>query len=485
MAVFPFVQDFAARTALIVGDVMLDHFYSGEASRISPEAPVPVLKLVEKQSMPGGAANSAANVAALGLNAHLVAPLGDDADGRALRALLDGIDNISLTACPDPRGTTVKSRYSAQGQQLLRIDAEDLAPLDDACAAELITAATKACAAADILILSDYAKGALTPAVCQALIKAARDRGVPSIVDPKGTDAARYRGATMITPNASELAAMCHRDTMTETELIAGAQDLIAAHQLQYVAVTRGKSGVMLVGAEGLLDHVPSFAQDVFDVSGAGDSFVAGLACATAAGQRVQNAVSFGNAVAGVAVSKSGTALVYPHEVERLIRERGRSDLSAVTSDYAELARITAGWRDDGHKVGFANGVFDLLHLGHLRVLKAARAACDKLVVAINSDASVKRLKGPERPVQTDAIRAEILSNLQDVDLVVIFEEDTPIDVIEASVPDVLVKGGDYKAEEVVGYPFITERGGQVLIVPTLQGQSTTGTIGKMRPDDG
>ena len=464
---------------------MLDRFYSGEALRISPEAPVPVLKITNCNTMPGGAANTAMNIASLGATVSLVAPIGDDEAGRDLcRSVSDNLP-IKLSGPSDPRGTILKSRYSAQGQQLLRIDEEDVCDLPEDCMQALSHEALTKLDTANLLVLSDYAKGVLSANLCQTLISAACAKNIVCVVDPKGSDYSKYRGATLITPNELELSIVSGHRARDEVEIIADAQALIKAHDFSFVAVTRGKSGVMLIGPDGLIEHVPSFAREVFDVSGAGDSFVAGLSCAMAAKQSLPDAVHYGNAVAGVAVGKSGTALVRPEEVEALLAVRTRGEKAMITTNYEQMAQIIAGWQDAGACVGVTNGVFDLLHLGHLRILDVTRQSCDRLVVVINSDASVRRLKGDSRPIQSQDVRAQVLANMKTVDMVVIFDEDTPIEVITARAPDLLVKGGDYIAENVVGYAEVTAAGGRVMIVPTLHGYSTTATVQKMQTPHG
>lgn len=484
MTAFPFAVDFPANTIVCVGDVMLDHFYSGETLRISPEAPVPILKIHDRDSMPGGAANTATNIGSLGTDVLLVAPVGDDEAGRDLLQTIQQRSVVRLDGIRDPRGTIVKARYSAQGQQLLRIDQEDTSPLSAADVQAMLGKALKHLPDAALVVLSDYAKGVLDLKLCQGIIGWARANGRPCVVDPKGADYSRYRGATVITPNELELSVVSGRRVSSDEELISDAVALIKSHDFDYVAVTRGKLGVTLVGPDGLLDHIPSFARDVYDVSGAGDSFVAGMSCAIAAGQPMSTAIRYGNAVAGVAVGKSGTAMVNRHDVEALINEHGRADHALITRDYADLAQVIRAWQRDNKRVGLTNGVFDLFHLGHLRILNESRKACDKLVVAINSDESVKRLKGDSRPIQPENLRAEVLANMKQVDTVVIFGEDTPQRLITTATPDVLIKGGDYVAEEIVGYPEVTAAGGQVMIVPTLHGYSTTSTIQRMNTAD-
>ncbi|MFT4150187.1 MAG: D-glycero-beta-D-manno-heptose 1-phosphate adenylyltransferase [Paracoccaceae bacterium] len=479
-----FSNGFGARRVLCIGDVMLDRFHYGEVSRISPEAPVPVLKLSHTETMLGGAANTAANISTLGGNVDLAAPLGEDEAGREFAELIRANGRMRFSAATDPRGTIVKSRYSANGQQLLRIDHEDPTALSPNAAAVLEQAVLAALPECDIVVLSDYAKGALSPALCQSVIAAARRAGRPVVVDPKGSDFSRYRGASVVTPNERELAAALGRAPVDDDDLASAAADLARRFDLGWVAVTRGRDGVTLVAAEGAASHIPSFAREVFDVSGAGDSFVAGLVCALATGQPMADAVRYGNAVAGVAVGKAGTAVVWPREVLHLLDSHATTEKVDVTRDYGLARDVVDGWRAEGLRVGFTNGVFDLLHRGHLQTLRAARRQCDRLIVGINSDASVRRLKGPTRPVQDEDHRAEVLAAMEVVDLVVIFDEDTPLDLIQTCAPDFLVKGGDYRAEDVVGHDFIRSRGGRVIIVPILDGYSTTAQVARIgRPN--
>ncbi|WHZ37722.1 D-glycero-beta-D-manno-heptose 1-phosphate adenylyltransferase [Sagittula sp. MA-2] len=478
-------ENFSEVKIVCVGDVMLDAFHSGDVTRISPEAPVPVLKLTDTIVMPGGAANMACNIASLGATVTLVAPVGDDDAGSDLRRLCEEEWGVHLITAVDARGTILKSRYSSGSQQLLRIDREDLSPLKAETRRELTELALSAISNADLVVLSDYAKGALDTDICQRIIGAACARDIPVIVDPKGRNFQKYKGATVVTPNEFEISVAVGRAPESDSDLIGLASGLAVENVFQSVAVTRGKNGVMLVDPDGLVEHVPSFAKDVFDVSGAGDSFVAGLACALCSGQELINAVHFANTVAGVAVSKVGTAVVSIEEVRSLALLRSSENKARITSDYNEAAKIISSWRKMGDLVGFTNGVFDLLHLGHLKTLKNAKQHCKRLVVAINSDSSVKRLKGEGRPVQEDVVRAEVLANLEQVDLVVVFSEDTPISVIEACQPDLLLKGGDYRVEDVVGAEVVEKRGGRVMIVPTLHGYSTTATIARMQTSDG
>lgn len=470
-----------AGRVVVVGDVMLDSYLHGQTSRISPEAPVPVLHVAGTRSMPGGAANAAANIAALGLAVDLVAPIGDDDAGGHLTGLIDANAGLTFSPVLDRRGTISKLRYSSRGQQLLRIDTESTAELTPEAMRDQLRLAKDLIPASDVVVLSDYAKGALDKHACQAILLEAAENGVPCVVDPKGSDFSRYSGAFAITPNEAELALACGRRSTDLAAIVEDAQRLAHGFDFNYVVATRGKDGVIVVDRDGLVLEAPSSAKEVYDVSGAGDSFVAGLTSVLAGGGSIEEAVAFGNKVAGIAVGKSGTSLVRRDEIDCTVDLGHESRYAPVTRDYLTLASITETWRSGGEQVGFTNGVFDLLHSGHLRTIEASRRSCDRLVVAVNSDSSVKALKGPTRPVQDEDLRAMVLSRISDVDLVFIFDAETPIDAIQAVQPDVLIKGGDYHAPDVVGYDLVVGRGGEVKIVPTLDGYSTTSTIARIR----
>jgi len=481
---FPDPRQLEEAVVVCVGDAMLDRFLEGEASRISPEAPVPVVRLLGSRVMPGGAANTAVNAAALGASVSLVAPIGVDEAGRTLVSLLDEVERLDLNRVEDARCTTVKTRYSAGGQQLLRIDEEDTTPIDPRTADRVLALVRSVSPTVGVLVLSDYAKGALSRSLCEELIGWANHVGVQSIVDPKGSDFARYAGATVVTPNESEMAAAigCSREEIRAAEF--DGSRWLEEFGFETLIVTRGERGISIYQSGARSQHIASHARTVFDVSGAGDSFVAGLACGLACGQPLQAAAGLANSVAGVAVSKPGTAKVAVDEVVASER-RQRPSSSVIVDESEEIGERAREWRDEGLRIGLTNGVFDLLHEGHLRSIKVAADGCDRLIVAINSDDSTRRLKGPDRPVHNQMTRSAVLAALEMVDLVVVFEGDTPINVIRAVLPDLLVKGGDYLAEEVVGYDDVVGAGGEVLIVPTVAGASTTAAVAKARRPDG
>ena len=467
----------AGATVTCVGDVMLDRFVRGEVERISPEAPIPVLCVVEETEMLGGAGNVARNLAALRARCLFVAVVGDDAIGRRVTELLAaeaGAEPWLVTEAG--RHTGVKTRYLAGGQQLLRADRESVAAISDRSAAEVL-------ANADIqgaLVLSDYGKGVLRPDIVARLIGDAGRRGIPVIVDPKGDDFSRYRGATVITPNRKELALAARMPVETSAEIVAAARAVRDAAGIANVLVTRGRDGMTLLREDGSVRHLPAEAREVFDVSGAGDTVVAAVAAALAAGIPIEEAAQLANVAAGIVVAKVGTAVAHP---EDLLASLHRQDLSQAESKLASLEQIVERaqrWRRQGLTVGFTNGCFDLLHAGHVALLAQARAACDRLVVGLNSDASVARLKGPGRPVQGEAARAVVLAALASVDAVVVFEDDTPIRLIEALRPDLLVKGADYTPDRVVGADFVTGYGGRILLAKLVPGNSTTATIARI-----
>ena len=459
----------AGGVVVVVGDVMLDRFVYGDIERISPEAPVPVLRRGRSTQMAGGAGNVAANVASLGGRPRLVSVLGDDADGRELQVLLAGAGLPTDGLLADPgRHTAVKTRLIAQRQQVLRLDAESLGPLAAALAARLEAAFAQALEGAHAVILSDYGKGVLEGGVAERLIARARAAGAPVLVDPKGRDYARYAGADHLTPNRRELAEASGLPADTDAEVEAAARALMARHALGAVVATRSEKGLSVVRPDRAL-HVPTQAREVFDVSGAGDTVAAALALALAGGAELEEAADLANVAAGVAVAKLGTAQVTAGELAEALHAR---DPGGGEEAGAEL--LLAEWRRRGLTVGFTNGCFDLLHAGHVSYLAWARARCDRLVVGLNDDGSVRRLKGEARPINPLEDRRRVLEALRSVDLVVPFAEDTPELLIRRVAPDVLVKGADYREADVVGVEFVRARGGRVELAPLVAGRSTT-----------
>ena len=466
---------------LCVGDVMLDRYVYGAVERISPEAPIPVLRMEREAAMLGGAGNVVRNLSALGAHVAFVSVVGNDQAGREISALVAAHDKHEpYLSVERGRMTTIKTRYVAGGQQLLRTDKETLVPLAPSVAEDLRRVAMGAVADASVIVLSDYGKGVLTPELMRALIDAGRTQNKPVVVDPKGKDFSRYRGATAMTPNRAELAAATGMAVGTDEEIAAAAGKLIAECALESLLVTRGADGMTLFARGGEAVHLPAEAREVFDVSGAGDTVVAMLAAALAAGVALPDAARLANVAAGIVVGKTGTAVATADEVFTALHTQDLlADESKIAAHDEALARVEQ-WRKDGLVIGFTNGVFDLLHPGHVTLLSQAKAACDRLVVGLNSDASVKRLKGPTRPVQNESARSAVLASLAAVDLVTIFGEDTPLALIEQIRPDVLVKGSDYTIATVVGADVVQRHGGRVILAELLPGHSTTGTIAKL-----
>jgi D-beta-D-heptose 7-phosphate kinase/D-beta-D-heptose 1-phosphate adenosyltransferase len=467
-----------AGRVLVVGDLMLDRFVYGSVERISPEAPIPVLQVERRLDVPGGAANVARNIAALGGRATLLGVTGADVEAEDLRTRLAGSASIEAHLIVDAsRPTTLKTRYVADGQQVMRADRELRAPVDAAIAERLLQEFPILAAAADIVVLSDYAKGVLTDAVTRALIEAARRLGKTLIVDPKSRDFGRYRGATLLTPNRLELQSATGEECATDAQVAAAAAGVLAAGICDVLVVTRGRDGLSIV-SDGLPAlHLPAEARQVFDVSGAGDTVVAALALGLAAGGTMSMAGALANLAAGIVVGKRGTATVSTGELLAALSQFAGTTDSQKIFALESVMPLVRSWRDQGLKVAFANGCFDLLHPGHISLLEQARRSADRLVVGLNSDLSVRRLKGPDRPVQSEVARATVLAAVKAVDAVVIFADDTPLELIETLEPDVLVKGEDYTLEQVVGADRVLARGGRVLLARIMPGHSTTDTV--------
>jgi D-beta-D-heptose 7-phosphate kinase/D-beta-D-heptose 1-phosphate adenosyltransferase len=473
------------QTVLCVGDLMLDEFVYGEVSRISPEAPAPVIAVQRSELNVGGAGNVARNIAALGARCIFVGLVGDDVAGATLTAELAREARVEPVLVTDPaRPTTRKVRFVSEhfSTHMLRADWELAVPASETAERRLIDAAVAALPRADIVLLSDYAKGVLTARVVRNVIDAARKLGKQVIVDPKSANLAIYCGATLLTPNRKEFAEATRRRIQSDADIADASIEALRTADAEAVLVTQSEHGMTLAHRDGRLIHVPAQPAKVRDVSGAGDTVVAVLAVTLAAGAGWETALRCASAAAAVAVSKPGTATVSLAELRRKILPH--ASLAAeekIASGAADLDARVAEWRRQGLRVGFTNGCFDILHPGHVRVLTAARAACDRLIVGLNSDASVRRLKGADRPVQDERARGEVLAALEAVDLVVIFKEDTPLELITRIRPSVLVKGGDYTREQVVGHEIVAAGGGEVVLVDILPGHSTTSLVARAR----
>ncbi|MEP6830748.1 MAG: D-glycero-beta-D-manno-heptose-7-phosphate kinase [Rhizomicrobium sp.] len=473
--------NFRNARVLVVGDVMLDRFVYARVSRISPEAPVPVLAIEREVASLGGAGNVARNIASLGGRATLIGGRGEDAAGERIGELLAQEIAISdaLVILEEAR-TTEKVRYIADQQQVMRADRE--APWPDASNAMALAAARDAIAHHDVMVISDYAKGFLPPALIRELIALARTHNKPVIVDPKGADLTRYDGATVITPNRHEAGIATGMETGSDAAVAGVAQNLLARlPALGAALITRGQAGLSLAVRDREIVHITSRAREVFDVSGAGDTVVAALALMLAAGGGLEDAARLANVAAGIAVTMVGTAAVTADEiaVELQVQQLESVEKKIVSAERAQ--EWLTLWRARGKKIGFTNGCFDLVHPGHISLLTQARAKCDRLVVGLNADASIRRLKGVGRPVQDETARAIVLASLAMVDLVVIFGDDTPEILIRQIRPDVLVKGADYKRENIVGADFVASYGGEVVLAALVPDRSTSDLIHRAR----
>jgi D-beta-D-heptose 7-phosphate kinase/D-beta-D-heptose 1-phosphate adenosyltransferase len=476
---------FGRGRVLVVGDLMLDRYLTGDVGRISPEAPVPVLKLGRERVVVGGAANVARNLVGLGLRVSVAGVCGDDVEGRTLLGLLDAADVECGAVLTDTgRPTTTKTRILGNGQQMLRIDGEDTAPLAQWRADELVQVASTALDDAAVLVLSDYAKGVLAGDVCAQLIQAARERAIPVLVDPKGRDFTRYRGATLLTPNRAELALALGTDTADLAGLLAEAARLRQKLDLAQLVVTLGELGMALLhqGADAPI-RVPAVAREVFDVSGAGDTVIATIAAGVAAGLDPVDTAHLANLAAGVVVARRGTAAIGADELAAAIAGEAALEQAAKVRSLDAMRAQVDQWRDAGDRVVFTNGCFDLLHVGHVTYLERARRQGQRLVVGLNTDRSVRALKGAGRPVIGEQDRARMLAALAVVDGVVLFDAATPIELIRALRPDVLAKGADYREDEVVGAREVKGWGGQVVLVPLVADRSTSAIVQRMRPE--
>lgn len=475
----------AGATVLCIGDLMLDDFVYGDVARISPEAPAPVIRVKRSDIIIGGAGNVARNIASLGAACLFVGVVGDDDAGRLLQSSLAAEKRVDALLVTDrSRPTTRKVRFVSEhySTHMLRADWEVSAPVSADIEKAIIDNALKALPKASAVVLSDYAKGVLTPNVIRAVIDAANKAGKPVIVDPKSNDYSLYRGATLVKPNRKELGDAMRRDVTDDADIAAAAMELCDRVGCAAVLVTRSDEGMTLAGKGREAVHVPAYPVKIRDVSGAGDTVTAVLSTMLASNADLELAMRAANAAAAVVVGKRGTATVSLPELRgRLLPASSLAPEEKILFDWSQLDERLGEWRRQGLRIGFTNGCFDLLHPGHVRLLAQARAACDRLVLGLNSDASVTRLKGEGRPVQDAHARAEVLAALEAVDLVVVFEEDTPQQLIERVRPTVLVKGADYTREQVVGGAFVEANGGEIVLVDIVPGHSTTSIVSRSR----
>ena len=474
------VRHFHSARVLVVGDIILDRYVTGTVQRLSPEAPIPVLRPAGDRCTLGGAANVALNIATLGGEAILVGVIGEDAAGVEVETLVS--TTLGITAGlvrVAGRPTTSKTRFMTGSHQLLRLDEETTAPLHQDAADAVLAAVLRHLPKVDVVVLSDYAKGVLCDGVLDAILALER-AGKVIIADPKRPDFSAYRGADILTPNELEVRVATRIDADHDAEADRAGRLALEQSGGQAVLVTRSAKGLTLVRRDMEALHLPTRAREVADVSGAGDTLVAGLAVALGAGASLPDAAVLANATAGISVGKQGTATVTAQELLDVLHldELVATDRKVMGTE--DALKQVAAWHARGLKVGFANGCFDLIHPGHVRLLSEARAACDRLIVALNTDDSVKRLKGPSRPLQNEMARATVMASMAPVDLVTLFDEDTPLELIRTLRPDVLVKGSDYTVDQVVGADLVQGWGGRVLLVTLREGHSTTGTIRRM-----
>ncbi len=466
---------------VVVGDVMIDRYLWGKCDRISPEAPVQVVAVDDESRCLGGAGNVAANLVGLGAQVSLVSVTGADDERGLLIGMLDdlGVDTVGLLA-EEGRPTTVKCRIVASHHQVVRYDVETTRPIGETTQARLAERLSSIVDRADAVVLSDYGKGLLTPSFTRTVIDACRSSGVPVLCDPKGMDWSKYRGATAVTPNKKEASQVASTAITDDASLEGVGKELRSTYELEHLLITLSEEGMALFSEDGC-HRIPTVAREVFDVTGAGDTVIAALAMGLGGGLAPFDACLFANAAAGVAVSKVGTAVVTLEQIARATsRSTTGSGAKVVSRD--EIAEIAEQLRRKGKRIVFTNGCFDILHVGHVAVLEQAAAHGDVLVVGLNTDASVGRLK-PGRPFNHQDDRAQVLAALGAVDHVVSFDEDTPLELIRAIQPDVLVKGGDYAVRDIVGGDVVEARGGLVLTVPLVEGRSTTSLVERVREE--
>ena len=463
---------------LVVGDLMIDHYLWGKCERISPEAPVQIVSIEKETSVLGGAGNVIHNLIDLGAHVEVVSVIGDDENANELKQLLgkSEVSNDGLIVQPH-RSTSKKSRIIASQQQVLRYDKETTYPIEKAQEAQIVTYFTSQLPKCDIVILSDYGKGVLTPTLTQKLIALAKDADKEILIDPKGKDFSKYKGATLLTPNKKEAIEASGVDIVDDESLLKAIRNIKDFCALDVSLITLSDEGIALYD-EKLRKH-PTVAREVFDVTGAGDTVIASLGFALASGYGIDESVKFANLAAGVVVGKIGSATATLDEIIAYESSLKKFTLNSHIKTFDEIKKLSANLKIQGKKVVFTNGCFDILHVGHVKYLQEAKSYGDILIVGLNSDKSVRRLKGENRPVNTEDDRAYILASLEAVDYVVKFEEDTPYKLIKAVQPHILVKGGDYVGKEVVGQDIADE----LRLVEFVEGKSTTKTIERIQND--
>lgn len=475
-----FLEKLTTLDVLVVGDLMLDEYLWGSADRISPEAPVQVVDLKKRDLRLGGAGNVVNNLRDLGCKVRVASVIGDDENADLLRKRLDfrKLDDRGILT-EAGRRTSRKTRILASNQQIVRIDSESREPITDSSAEALVGFIAVNIKDVDLILLSDYRKGVLTDDVLAKLFELGRTEGIPVVVDPKGDDFSRYRGATLLTPNRKELKIATGNALETEDDIQSVGQALIESLELQCLALTRSEEGISIFSRHGEPVHMPAEAREVYDVTGAGDTVLALLGAGLAAGLQVADAAWLANIAAGIVVGKVGASTVSPAEILAVVGQQ-HADSDLKIKSLPALLRELEAKRAQGKKIVFTNGCFDLLHVGHVKYLQKARRLGDLLVLGLNSDSSIRRLKGENRPLISEDERAHILAALDCIDHLVIFDEDTPLELISAIKPDILAKGEDYAIDEVVGRDIVESYGGRVELVTFEEGKSTTNIIKKI-----
>ncbi len=464
--------------ALVIGDVMLDRYLMGEVGRISPEAPVPVVLIKSEEARAGGAANVAANLALLGISTRLVGCVGVDAEAKTLSQLIKASGIKANLIASKVRPTIAKTRILGGHQQMLRLDQEDSTSFSATDNTSLLQVLKVELAEKPgVVILSDYAKGLLNETICQQIISQCQQHKIPVLVDPKGADYSKYKGATALTPNKKEAAEACHTNSH-DTDLIGKVTALKTKLGLSFMAVTRGEEGISLIAKTA--HHLPATAQQVFDVSGAGDTVIATLAAGLMHGLAPLQSLELANIAAGVVVGKVGTVPITQADLLAALTAKLGNEQAHKICDLAELNVKVNAWKQAKQKIVFTNGCFDLLHAGHVTYLEAAKKRGDKLILGLNTDRSVSAIKGPSRPVVHENDRARVLAALESVDAVILFDEDTPLKLIKALKPDVIAKGSDYSADQVVGGKEVQSWGGEIALIELVEGRSTSNIIRKL-----
>lgn len=467
------------RHALVIGDVMLDRYLIGNVGRISPEAPVPVVLLSSQNERAGGAANVAANLALLGIKTHIIGCIGEDTEGHRLKTIIAdmNIDTAKMFHSA-ARPTIAKTRILGGHQQMLRLDQESQLPLTAEENAAIISAIESEMALNPcIVILSDYDKGLLSETVCKKIIETCHEHNIPVLVDPKGNNYNKYIGATAMTPNKKETAEACHT-SIDDVDLINKAAALKNTLKLDFLAVTRGEEGITLIDDN--RHQINAMAQKVFDVSGAGDTVIATLAAGLVHALSPHESLQLANLAAGVVVGKVGTVPITKEELLEAVSRQQETTQAHKVCDLSNLLEKVENWKKTHQKIVFTNGCFDLLHAGHVTYLEAAKKRGDKLILGLNTDRSVSAIKGPDRPVVNEDDRARVLAALESVDAVILFDEDTPLNLINRIKPDVIAKGSDYTADQVVGGKEVESWGGEIALIELVAGRSTTNIIHKL-----